>query len=374
MPKPEIASVGATFSDSEVRHGDAYSHLLELLGLQDEFTKLMEIPCMKERIKYLSAANEKSNSHDPKEYFESLILFSMMVENVSLFSQFFIIMSYNKYGNMLTGMSNVIEATSKEEACFIEGTEILTPEGWVDLRQAHTGMRVYQYNKDGSIEPVTATHATHKPYKGTMYSFSKRGRQAVVTEDHRITYTNHKGEWKEKLAKDFKGDTKKYIPESGTIFWKGRGMSPWERLLVAFQADGFPSYWTNKEGDRLYRGAAGGKNAVISVKKQRKKDRLEFLLIDCGIDFTTIESKPGYTDYKFYIKDAHKYKDFSWINLDDVGSKWANDFVEELSLWDGSLVEEGVDRKLLYSSTNKSCVDIAQAIGTLAGYRCHISK
>ena len=33
MPKPEIAAVGITFAESEVRHHDAYSHLLEILGL-----------------------------------------------------------------------------------------------------------------------------------------------------------------------------------------------------------------------------------------------------------------------------------------------------------------------------------------------------
>ena len=32
IPKPEIGSVGSTFAESEVRHADAYSHLLEILG------------------------------------------------------------------------------------------------------------------------------------------------------------------------------------------------------------------------------------------------------------------------------------------------------------------------------------------------------
>lgn len=34
LPKPELANVGMTFAESEVRHSDAYSHLLELLGLK----------------------------------------------------------------------------------------------------------------------------------------------------------------------------------------------------------------------------------------------------------------------------------------------------------------------------------------------------
>ena len=37
IPKPEVGSVGATFAESEVRHADAYSHLLEILGLNKEF-------------------------------------------------------------------------------------------------------------------------------------------------------------------------------------------------------------------------------------------------------------------------------------------------------------------------------------------------
>jgi ribonucleoside-diphosphate reductase beta chain len=39
----------------------------------------------------------------------------MFVENVSLFSQFLIMMSFNKHGNILKGISNAVEATSKEE-------------------------------------------------------------------------------------------------------------------------------------------------------------------------------------------------------------------------------------------------------------------
>lgn len=39
----------------------------------------------------------------------------MFVENVSLFSQFLIMMAFNKHRNLLKGISNAISATSKEE-------------------------------------------------------------------------------------------------------------------------------------------------------------------------------------------------------------------------------------------------------------------
>lgn len=115
MPKPEIGSVGATFAESEVRHADAYSNLIKLLGLNDEFETLMEVPAIRRRIKYLEKSISGSKLVQNKDYFESVILFSMFVENVSLFSQFLIIMSFNKHKNMLKGMSNAVEATSKEE-------------------------------------------------------------------------------------------------------------------------------------------------------------------------------------------------------------------------------------------------------------------
>lgn len=115
MPKPEIKKVGATFSESEVRHEDAYSHLIEILGLNSEFNKLNDIPAMRKRMEYLEKVNQNNKATENKDFFESIILFSMFIENVSLFSQFLIIMSFNKHGNMLKGMSNAVEATSKEE-------------------------------------------------------------------------------------------------------------------------------------------------------------------------------------------------------------------------------------------------------------------
>ena len=115
IPKPEIGSVGSTFAESEVRHADAYSHLLEILGLNSEFKALKKKPAIMKRVQYLEAALKNSKSDDNKEYAEAILLFSLFIEHVSLFSQFLIIMAFNKHKNMLKGISNVVEATSKEE-------------------------------------------------------------------------------------------------------------------------------------------------------------------------------------------------------------------------------------------------------------------
>lgn len=115
LPKPEIGSVGQTFAESEVRHMDAYSHLLEVLWLNADFERIKDIPVIDERVNYLQKAVKNVKSESNREYSQSILLFSLFIEHVSLFSQFLIIMAFNKHKNIFKGISNVVEATSKEE-------------------------------------------------------------------------------------------------------------------------------------------------------------------------------------------------------------------------------------------------------------------
>jgi len=115
MPKPEVGAVGATFAANEVIHHDAYSHLLEILGLNSEFERISEIPELYQRVEYLTDSVRLTKSESDRDFTLSLILFSLFIEHVSLFSQFLIIMAFNKHRNIFKGISNVIEATSKEE-------------------------------------------------------------------------------------------------------------------------------------------------------------------------------------------------------------------------------------------------------------------
>jgi len=115
IPKPEVGAVGATFAESEVRHANAYAHLLEILGLNEEFEKVKTIPAIMNRVNYVEKALSYAGTETQRDYSKTLMLFSLFIEHVSLFSQFLIIMSFNKHKTLFKGMSNVIEATSKEE-------------------------------------------------------------------------------------------------------------------------------------------------------------------------------------------------------------------------------------------------------------------
>lgn len=115
FPKPEFNAVGATFAESEVRHERAYSHLLEVLDLNGDFELLLQNPVIQGRVDYLSKYLKNAGDNTREAYTLTLALFALFIENVSLFSQFAIIKSFNKEKNILKDVDNVVQATQKEE-------------------------------------------------------------------------------------------------------------------------------------------------------------------------------------------------------------------------------------------------------------------
>lgn len=115
LPKPEFNGLGSTFAECEFRHSEAYSRLLEVLGYNGEFELLIEVPVIAKRVDYLSRALVHTKSENHKEYVFSLILFSILIENVSLFSQFAIILSFPRFKGVMKNISNIIAWTSVDE-------------------------------------------------------------------------------------------------------------------------------------------------------------------------------------------------------------------------------------------------------------------
>lgn len=113
FPKAEFAQVGIVFGESEVRHADAYSELLTVLGLNEDFDALLQVPAIKGRVDYLSKYLPAGTT--PQHHTLSLVLFSLFVENVSLFGQFAVIKSVFKHRALLKNIDNVVQATQMEE-------------------------------------------------------------------------------------------------------------------------------------------------------------------------------------------------------------------------------------------------------------------
>src|SRR5690606_18710622 len=101
LPHPELSDLGHVMAFSAVTHNKSYQKLLDVLGLQDVFEKILKEPVISGRVSYLRKYNKRIYEDDKKQYVYALILFTLFVENVSLFSQFLIINHFNRFHNVL---------------------------------------------------------------------------------------------------------------------------------------------------------------------------------------------------------------------------------------------------------------------------------
>ena len=115
LPHPSLNDMGYVMANTEVIHGDAYERLLEVLGIDDAFEKTLELDIIKGRVNYLRKHLHKFHADNRKQFVYSLILFTLFVENIALFSQFYTISWFGRYKNLLKDTNKQVEYTSREE-------------------------------------------------------------------------------------------------------------------------------------------------------------------------------------------------------------------------------------------------------------------
>ena len=126
LPHPGITDLGYVMANIEVIHNNAYERLLSVLELEDVFEENLKLPIIKGRVEYLKKYLNKCYMNDKKQYIYSLILFTLFVENVSLFSQFYIINWFNRYENVLKDTAQQVAYTSRDENIHgLVGTKIV---------------------------------------------------------------------------------------------------------------------------------------------------------------------------------------------------------------------------------------------------------
>jgi ribonucleoside-diphosphate reductase beta chain len=115
LPHPALSDLGITMGNIEVIHNNAYEKLLDVLQMQDVFEENLKLDIIQGRVKYLRKYLDKVYTDNRKQYIYSLILFTLYVENVSLFSQFYIINWFNRYKGLLKDTAQQVAYTAKEE-------------------------------------------------------------------------------------------------------------------------------------------------------------------------------------------------------------------------------------------------------------------
>lgn len=115
LPHPSLTDLGYVMANTEVIHNDAYERLLSVLGMDDIFEENMKLDIIKGRVNYLRKYLHKFHKDSKKQYVYALILFTLFVENVSLFSQFYIIRWFGRNKNILKDTNQQVKYTRLEE-------------------------------------------------------------------------------------------------------------------------------------------------------------------------------------------------------------------------------------------------------------------
>lgn len=135
----EVQMMLAAFSNMETIHIDAYSHLLDTIGMPEvEYQAFMKYKEMKDKYDYMQGFNVDSKEDIAK----TLAVFGAFTEGLQLFASFAMLLNFQRFGKM-KGMGQIVAWSVRDETlhtnsiiklfrCFIQEN----PEVWNDKLKA----------------------------------------------------------------------------------------------------------------------------------------------------------------------------------------------------------------------------------------------
>lgn len=369
-------AVMANITFMEAVHAKTYSSIFSTLCSSNEIDEIFrwadENP---EIVKKSEIILKHYGSGDPAKK----KIASTLLESFLFYSGFFWPLHLSSRSK-LTNTADLIRLIIRDE-CFASGTSLLTPTGWKDVSEITVEDTVMQWHKDGHMDftnPVRVSKST-VPY--TVSLSNKQGHiQQNVSPNHRLVY-EYDGDIHETPAKDYEAitfRTSKNFINSGKITGTGDGLTTRERILIAIQADGsFDTSTVNLEGTPRRNGSVSGHvPCSFSLTKKRKNDRLKYLAESEGLKLVPrgLDNR-GRQHWTLYLPADESVwpRDKSLPSIkkfDEMSLQWAQEFVDEVALWDGHIVKENPSR-ITYGSVVEENSEYVQTVANLCGYRTH---
>ncbi len=261
--------------------------------------------------------------------------------------------------------------------CVDADTEYFNGTEWKKISEYKRGSdeKILQYTESGKAELVNPINYIVNDNIETLKHFTNDyGLDMVLSEDHRMylykNYRKYSMGIRSSLTteivtvKDYierSGSKERHVPTTFTYDAPGIPLKDEHiRVLVAVYADG----------------TYDGYKIILSLKKERKKERLRKLLRDCDMGWTERNIyNSSYT--KFCINPTPSIR--QWFIDKRFTSKWydctdhqLSIIVDECVYWDGSV---GTGNRFgEYYSSKKEEIDFIQFALTRLGYRATISN
>jgi len=258
--------------------------------------------------------------------------------------------------------------------CYDNQTEILTEDGWVLFSELENETRVAQYHDNGQVSFIKPTKYIEQDYAGDMIHFYNDYRlDLVVTPNHRMVTVDVKNQscyiQEANNAKFYFG---KDIPRTCVLRDGNESLTPYERFLIAFQADG--SYTSSHDKTINPGKYCGYISTRFNFQKPRKQERLIKICENAGLEYSIHrEPKRGeeLDQNTIYVRIPIKYKLSKffqdWVNPSSRNRGWCHEFIEELSYWDAT---RRTLNRIKYDTTIANNADIVQQVAMFAGYGC----
>lgn len=266
--------------------------------------------------------------------------------------------------------------------CLRADAEVLTIEGWKPIASVTTDDTIATWDMDTEKiiwdHPYETVRRFYKQMIRIKYgSYKTFG--MLVSPDHRLPIRSMsdgrktidgiryktKREWRlcDTTASEINLNSFQHFitaARNGSAFTDE--LTNLERVYIAIQADG--SLRGENEGAYTYR---------LAFKKDRKKERFEELCRLSGVSYTkhnhsegSVAVKEGYQRYD--VRTGVECKNF-WdcFDISSFGQIKAQQFLDEISVWDGSCAETCGVLNRRYTTTRLDNAKFAQAVAVVAG-------
>lgn len=268
---------------------------------------------------------------------------------------------------------SIIDVVS--QGCYDDQTEVLTEKGFMKFEDLmkDKSIKVAQVTDDDQVEYVIPTdYMKFIPKDNELLLFKdSKNIDLLVTKNHNMVF-------KYEGKKQVNGVRTRYLrPEyrvaeadvaplhrdvryahGSMLPSKGRdsGLTDLERLYIATQADGNLVERVDNEAIKF------------RFAKKEKSDRIREILDNLGYEYSFNHYTHSDNTYNIYVNVGHVVPKLlnQWVDLTDKSLEWAQDFLEEVSFWDGSVVNEEI-KSFSYSSIIESNVDVVQAVASVVG-------
>lgn len=239
--------------------------------------------------------------------------------------------------------------------CLPADSEFLTPAGWKRMDAWIPGDRVAAYDPETGLVHHEAAEYVRLPAREPFHVFDSGSLRMELSPEHKVLYRDYRGRMRVCTADQMaRHPSQRTIPTTFAI--KPGPDAPLSdaeiRWRVVFSADGYIP--------------ASGHKAVVTVREERKKERLRSLLTAAGLDWTEVACPQRPMETIFRVCWARPTKSLDWVWT--LSSRQLEVLLNEIGHWGGLC--DRVEKR--FTTTVKAHADAIQYAAHATGRRASI--